>query len=64
MQQQKERATHNHNFRLDHDTYYAIKQISSLRGFKHPAPLVSQILMDYVEQHKSELIEKEIVIVR
>ena len=54
-QQHKEKAAH--NFRLDDDIYYAIKQLSSLRGFKHPAHLVCEIFKAYIEEHKLELIK-------
>ncbi len=54
QRQQEEKATH--NFRLDDDTYYAIKQLSSLSGFKHPAPLVREIFKIYIQEHRSELI--------
>ena len=56
QQEQKEKATH--NFRLDDGTYYAIKQLSSLRGYKHPAHLVSEIFKDYIQEHKSKLLPK------
>jgi predicted DNA-binding protein len=51
----RERITH--NFRLDDNIYFKIKQLSSLRGFQHPAPLVSEILEDYVEEHTELLVK-------
>ena len=52
----KDRArTHVHNLTLDDNTYYAIKQLSSIRGYKFPITLISEIFKDYIEAHKTEL---------
>jgi spore maturation protein CgeB len=57
MQQQQQQRRPTHNFALDDEIYFAIKQLSSLRGKGHPARLVSEILKDYVEEHKELLIK-------
>ena len=56
QQQQEQKGNITHNFALDDDTYFAIKQLSSLKGHKHPAFLVREILKAYVQDHKSKLL--------
>jgi len=41
---------------LADDVYFAIKELSSRRGYKHPAPFVSEIFKNYIEAHKEELL--------
>jgi hypothetical protein len=47
-----------HVLKLDDDTYYAIKQLSSLMGYRFPITLISEIFKEYIEAHKDLLIEK------
>ena len=56
MVQQQQKAKPKRNFAIGDDIFFAIKQLASLRGLKHPAPLVTEIFKNYIDMHKEELL--------
>ena len=46
-----------HTFSMPNDIYYPLKELSTLKGYAHVAPLALQIFEAYIQEHKKDLLK-------
>jgi hypothetical protein len=46
-----------HTFSMPNDIYYALKELSTRKGYAHVAPLAVEIFGDYIQEHKKDLLK-------
>lgn len=47
-----------HTFSMSNDIYYALKELSTLKGYAHVASLALEIFEDYIQLHNQDLLRR------